>query len=257
MIRIENLRAGYDGVERLRGISCELPAGKLTALVGPNGCGKSTLMKCMAGVLKPMDGKLFIGGSDYSALSPRELARMAAYMPQSRPAPEISVRQLTAHGRYPHLTWGRSLSRKDHEIIEDSMQRAGAAEFADRNVSALSGGERQRAYLSMMLAQQAQILLLDEPTTYLDPGSQFELMDMLSALRDEGKTVVAVLHDLSLALEYADHIALMRAGTLVQLGAPAEIYASGRLSDVFGVDVERTPGGKYVFSRKRRENHEK
>ena len=217
MIRIENLRAGYDGVERLHGISCGLPAGKLTALVGPNGCGKSTLMKCMAGVLKPMDGKLFIGGSDYAALSPRELARMTAYMPQSRPAPEISVRQL----------------------------------------SALSGGERQRAYLSMMLAQQAQILLLDEPTTYLDPGSQFELMDMLCALRDEGRTVVAVLHDLVLALEYADNIALMQAGTLVQLGAPEEIHASGRLSDVFGVDVARTPEGKYVFSRKRRENHEK
>ena len=257
MIRIENLRAGYDGVERLHGISCGLPAGKLTALVGPNGCGKSTLMRCMAGVLKPMDGKLFIGGSDYAALSPRELARMTAYMPQSRPAPEISVRQLTAHGRYPHLKWGRSLSREDHGIIEDSMQRAGITALADRNVSALSGGERQRAYLSMMLAQQAQILLLDEPTTYLDPGSQFELMDMLCALRDEGRTVVAVLHDLVLALEYADNIALMQAGTLVQLGAPEEIHASGRLSDVFGVDVARTPEGKYVFSRKRRENHEK
>lgn len=250
MIRFDGLRAGYDGVERLHGLSCALPKGRLTALIGPNGCGKSTLVKCAAGVLKPSGGAIFWDDMPYSGLDRRELARRVAYMPQSRPAPEMTVMQLAAHGRYPHQKWGRSLTAADREIVRDALARAGAEKTADRMVSSLSGGERQRAYLAMMLAQQTDALLLDEPTTYLDLGGQFALMDMLLELRGEGRTIVAVLHDLALALEYADHVLLMRDGRLVQAGAPEKIFDSGSLGEVFGVEVDRL-GGKYVFSRKK------
>ena len=247
MIRFENLCAGYDGDERLHGVTCSIPAGKLVALIGPNGCGKSTLLKCAAGVMKPAGGRLFLEGTPYSNLGRRGLAQRVAYMPQSRTAPEMTVEQLAAQGRYPHQRWGKSLSAADHEIVRGALVRAGADAFAGRSVASLSGGERQRAYLAMMLAQRTDVLLLDEPTAYLDPGGQFALMDMLLQLRSEGRTVVAVLHDLPLALEYADHVLLMQDGRLVQQGTPEEVFRSGRIGDVFGVQVERI-GERYVFS---------
>lgn len=249
MIRFETLTAGYGGDERLHGISCAIPQGRFTALIGPNGCGKSTLLKCAAGVMKPTDGAIFLDERRYSDFDRRGLARRVAYMPQSRHAPEMTVFQLAACGRYPHQRWGSGLTAADREIIRAALARTGADKFAQRSVSSLSGGERQRAYLAMMLAQQTDVLLLDEPATYLDLGGQFELMDLLVQLRSEGKTVVAVLHDLTLALECADHVLLMQEGRLVQQGAPEEILQSGRIGAVFGVHAQCV-GGRYVFSRK-------
>lgn len=250
MIRFDGLRAGYDGEERLHGVTCAIGKGRLTALIGPNGCGKSTLLKCAAGILKPAGGEVLLDGRPLSAMTPREVARQVAYMPQSRLAPSMPVGQLAAHGRYPHLRWGHSLTGADREIVRRSLSRAGAESLAGRMVDQLSGGERQRAYLAMMLAQETPAMLLDEPTTYLDPSGQFALMDLLRALRGEGRAVVVVLHDLALALEYADDILLMQGGALIRCGTPDEIYASGALEAVFDVRVERTSGGKYVFSRK-------
>lgn len=250
MIRFDGLRAGYDGVERLHGLSCALPGGRLVALIGPNGCGKSTLMKCAAGILKPSAGEIWVDNRPARELSRREMALAVSYMPQSRPAPSIPVRQLVAHGRYPHLKWGHSLTGADREIVRAAMERTDTARYGDRPVSQLSGGERQRAYLAMMLAQETPVMLLDEPTTYLDLSSQFQLMELLAGLSGEGRAVVLVLHDLALALEYADEILLMRDGELIQSGTPEEIYRSGRLDEVFAIRVERTSGGKYVFSRK-------
>lgn len=250
MIRLENLCAGYDGDERLHSIACAIPKGRFTALIGPNGCGKTTLLKCAAGVMKPVGGRILLEGKPYPDFDRRELARRVAYMPQSRPAPEMTVRQLAEQGRYPHQRWGRGLTSADREIVRAALLRAGAEEFAERSVSSLSGGERQRAYLAMMLAQQTDVLLLDEPTTFLDPGGQFALMDLLLELREEKRTVIAVMHDLSLALECADHVLLMQEGRLVQQGSPEEIFSSGRLEDVFGVIAERI-GGRYVFSAKK------
>ena len=247
MIRFENLRAGYGGDERLHGVSCVIPTGRLTALIGPNGCGKSTLLKCAAGVMKPEGGEILLEEMPYRSFDRRTLARRIAYMPQSRPVPEMTVEQLAACGRHPHQRWGRSLTAGDREITRAALVRAGAEGFAGRMVSELSGGERQRAYLAMMLAQQTDVLLLDEPTTYLDPGGQFALMELLGGLCREGRTVIIVLHDLPLALEYADHVLLMQDGRLVQGGSPEEIFGSGRLEDVFGVGMERI-GGRYVFS---------
>ena len=203
MIRIDGLRAGYDRQEKLHGLTADIPAGRLTALIGPNGCGKTTLLRCIAGLMRPMSGEIRLDDLRLSSFSYRERALRIAYMPQHRSVPEITVQQLAAHGRYPHLRWGGSLSPKDEEIIHLAMERTGSAQHADRPLHALSGGERQSAYLAMMLAQQADVMLLDEPTAYLDLNAQFRLMRLLRELSREGKTVVAVLHDLSLAMEYS------------------------------------------------------
>ena len=181
----------------------------------------------------------------------KELARQVAYMPQARLTPELPVEQLVAHGRYPHLKWGRRLSPDDRDIIRQAMERTDTLKYAGRSVAALSGGERQRVYLAMMLAQQTPVMLLDEPTTYLDPGAQFQLMDMLRALSGENRAVIVVLHDLALALEYADEVLLMQDGRLVRSGAPEAVYQSGDIARVFDIDVSRTPEGKYVFSGKK------
>lgn len=253
MLQLENLCAGYDGAERLHGISTAIASGQLTAVIGPNGCGKSTLMKCMAGLLKPSAGTVRLDGRDFGSLSEKERARLIAYMPQSRIAPDISVRQLAAHGRYPHLKWGRNPSQTDREIIGRALERTGMLPLADRLVSRISGGERQRAYLAMMLAQQTPVMLLDEPTTYLDLSGQFSLMELLRGLCLEGRSAVAVLHDLSLALEYADRILLMQDGRLAAEGTPEEVFASGKLQQVFGVDVGRAGQNKFVFYRRGQE----
>lgn len=247
MIRIDGLRAGYDRHEKLHGLTTDIPAGRLTALVGPNGCGKTTLLRCIAGLMRPVSGEIWLDDARLSAFSDRERARRIAYMPQNRSVPEITVRQLAAHGRYPHLRWGGSLSEKDEEIIRLAMDRTGTAQHADRPLTELSGGERQNAYLAMMLAQQADIMLLDEPTTYLDLNAQFRLMRLLRGLSGEGKTVAAVLHDLPLAMEYADHVLLMQEGKVVASGTPEQVCDSGALDSVFGVETLRTADGGVRF----------
>lgn len=252
MLEFKNLHAGYDGTEKLHGIDAQLKRGKLTAIIGVNGCGKSTLLKCAAGLLKPMDGEIWLDGVDARSVSEKERARQISYMPQSRIAPEISVRQLVEHGRYPHLKWGQGLRAEDREIVKDAIARVKLENFAHTAVHQLSGGERQRAYLAMMLAQQTEIMLLDEPTTYLDLSSQFALMMLLQELRSDGHGVAVVLHDLALALEYADEILLLHGGKRIAAGSPQEIYASGEIQRAFDIEIQRTDGGRYLFSAGRR-----
>lgn len=253
MLQIKNLCAGYDHLERLHAISADIPVDRQTVVIGPNGCGKSTLMKCMAGLLRVSGGTIGLDGCDFQDISEKQRARLVSYMPQSRITPEISVRQLVCHGRYPHLKWGQNLSSKDREIIDSALKRTDMLRYAQRSVSQLSGGERQRAYLAMMLAQQTPVMLLDEPTTYLDLSSQFSLMELLRELCGEGHCAVAVLHDLALALEYADCVLLMQDGRIVARGTPNEVFLSGKIQEVFNVNVERLDTGKYVFFRDRGE----
>jgi len=253
MLRIENLCAGYENQECLHRISAKIQPGILTAVIGPNGCGKSTLMKCLAGLLKHSAGSVWLNSRDLRKIPEKERARYISYMPQSRVTPDISVRQLVTHGRYPHLKWGQNLSNADREIVNRALERTDMLPYAMRSVSRLSGGERQRAYLAMMLAQQTPVMLLDEPTTYLDLSSQFSLMELLRGLCREGHGAVAVLHDLSLALEYADRILLMQDGRLVAEGTPEEVFHTGKIQQVFNVDVNCPDTGKYIFSQRRQE----
>lgn len=248
MLEFKDLRAGYDGIERLHGLCAGMHPGRMTAVIGPNGCGKSTLIKCAAGVLRPTSGEICLDGRPLEALPRRDRARLVSYMPQSRLVPDIPVRHLVLHGRYPHLKWGQSPQRADQEIVRAALARVGLDDLAGRSVLNLSGGERQRAYLAMMLAQQTPVMLLDEPTTYLDLSSQFALMNLLRELCDEQRSVIVVLHDLALALEYADDVLLMRAGEAVIQAPAGELYRSGALQDVFNVSVKRLEGGKYLFS---------
>ena len=247
MLHFENLRAGYDGVERLHGITFDLREGALTAIIGPNGCGKSTLLKCAAKLLEPSGGSILLDGQPLNALSEKERARSVSYMPQSRIVPDTSVRHLVTHGRYPHLQWGRSLRREDREIVDAVLRRTGLADYARRNVRVLSGGERQRAYLAMMLAQQTPVMLLDEPGTYLDLSHQFQLMQLMKELCREGRAVAIVMHDLALALEFADEILLLHEGKCVACGTPAEVYRTGAIQDVFGIQIKCVADHKYIF----------
>ncbi|MGC6369105.1 Fe(3+) dicitrate ABC transporter ATP-binding protein FecE [Pseudomonas sp. K2I15] len=233
------LDVGYGTTRIVEGLSFAPPPGRVTALIGPNGCGKSTLLKAFARILKPTRGELVLDGQSYHTLSARELARHIAFLPQVLPVPEgVSVRQLVAYGRSPHNSlWGR-LSGSDQSHVAQAMQRLELDTLAERALADLSGGQRQRAWLAMVLAQNAPVVLLDEPTTYLDISHQVELMDLMRELAAEGKTVITVLHDINQACRYADHLAVMRGGKLVADGTPQVVMSAGLMHEVFDVQVQ-------------------
>lgn len=240
MLKLQHLTAGYGEKIILQDISLDFPPGTVTAILGPNGCGKSTLLKAAAGLIPVTAGAV-------TAREPR--ARFAAYLPQARAVPEMTARQLVLHGRFPWLSWPRRYRREDLAIADAAMARLGVAGFAERPLAELSGGTRQKCYLAMALAQEAETLLLDEPTSYLDIGAQLEFLAQCRMLAAEGRAVAVVLHDLPLALSYADRAAVMDGGRLVSLGTPEELRSSGVLDRVFGVRVLRldTPEGvRYV-----------
>jgi iron complex transport system ATP-binding protein len=239
ILQASQLDIGYGGTRIVQGLSFAPPAGQVTALIGPNGCGKSTLLKAFARILKPTQGELTLDGQAYSALSARQLARQIAFLPQVLPVPEgVSVRQLVAYGRSPHNSlWGR-LSGSDQTQVTQAMQRLELDSLADRALADLSGGQRQRAWLAMVLAQNAPVVLLDEPTTYLDISHQVELMDLMCELAAEGKTVITVLHDINQACRYAEHVAVMHGGRLVAAGAPGEVISAQLMRQVFEVQVQ-------------------
>ncbi|MCV4287399.1 Fe(3+) dicitrate ABC transporter ATP-binding protein FecE [Pseudomonas capsici] len=239
ILQAQQLDIGYGDTRIVQALSFSPPPGKVTALIGPNGCGKSTLLKAFARILTPQSGTLSLDGQDYAQLSPRELARKIAFLPQVLPIPEgVSVRQLVAYGRSPHNSlWGR-LSGADRSSVDQALQRMELEALAERPLSDLSGGQRQRAWLAMVLAQDAAIVLLDEPTTYLDISHQVELLDLMRQLSAEGKTVITVLHDINQACRYADHLAVMQAGRLVASGTPEEVLDAELVGRVFDVQVQ-------------------
>ncbi|WP_323158468.1 Fe(3+) dicitrate ABC transporter ATP-binding protein FecE [Pseudomonas viridiflava] len=239
ILQAQQLDIGYGATRIVQDLSFSPPPGKVTALIGPNGCGKSTLLKVFARILTPQSGSLTLDGKAYRDLSARDLARKVAFLPQVLPIPEgVSVRQLVAYGRSPHNSlWGR-LSGADQHSVEQALQRMELETLADRPLSDLSGGQRQRAWLAMILAQDAAIVLLDEPTTYLDISHQVELLDLMRALSAEGKTVITVLHDINQACRYADHLAVMQAGRLVASGTPGDVLNAELVCRVFDVQVQ-------------------
>ena len=247
MLELRGIAAGYGGTPVLREVSFTVPKGSLTALIGPNGCGKTTLLRAAARQLPLLAGEILLDGRPVSSYGRTEFARKAAFMPQVRSVPAITAGALVVHGRFPHLGFSRRLRPEDRAAVQAAMEATGVADWANRDLRALSGGERQRVYLAMALAQDTDLILLDEPTTYLDPGRQFELLDLIASLPGRGKTVVMVLHDLSHALRYSTQLLLLEQGRLVQRGTPEELYAGGQLDRVFGIRSRRAPDGSYYF----------
>ena len=235
MIELDRVTAGYPGRPVLQDIRLGFETGEITSLIGPNGCGKTTLLRAACGLLPLQDGQVLYDGKPLGKFGRKEFARLVAILPQTRDIPSIRAGQLVAHGRYPHLSFGRDLTKADREKIAWAMEATGTAGLAEKELSQLSGGERQRVYLAMTLAQDTQVLFLDEPTTYLDIGQKFEVMELVRQIHRMGKTVVMVLHDLPLALSCGDRLAVLSDGALVRTGTPEEIYQSGVLETVFGV----------------------
>lgn len=249
MLEIQNLSAGYPGNPVMKNISLTIARGAVTVIVGPNGCGKSTLLKALAGIL-PATGSVRLDGQELLTLSRRELAKKVAFLPQNRQVPEISVENLVLHGRFPHLSYPRRYRQEDRVIAAAAMEKMGIAGLARRNLSALSGGQRQKVYIAMALAQDTDVVLLDEPNTFLDIAHQMQLKNQAKSLAAEGKIVVLVLHDLAMALDCADSLVVLGKEGLFQ-GSPEAVFRSGRLDSAFGVQVQRmqTPHGlKYYFS---------
>lgn len=249
MFELHHVAVGYGGEPVLRDVSFTARAGCITTLVGPNGCGKTTLLKALARQLPPLEGEISLHGRPVQAYSRREFARTAAFMPQVRNIPEITVRGLVSHGRFPYLGLSRQMTAKDREAVEQAMEATGVARWAQRDLRELSGGERQRVYLAMALAQGGDAILLDEPTTYLDVAAQFELLELLRVLADQGRAVLLVLHDLAQALQYSDRVAVLAKGKLAAFAAPEELFAGRMLDGVFGVTLCRARDGTYYLRR--------
>ena len=252
MLEIQNLSTGYPGNPVLNRICLTIPEGAVTVIVGPNGCGKSTLLKALTGIL-PASGSVRLDGQELLTLPGRELAKKVAFLPQGRSVPEIAAKNLVLHGRFPYLSYPRRYRQEDLAIARSAMEQMGVAELADRSLVTLSGGQRQKVYIAMALAQDTPVLLMDEPNTFLDIAHQLQLMQQAKTLAEQGKIVVLVLHDLSLALEYADSLAILWEGTCLIQGDPKEVFLSGQLERAFGVRVARihtADGWKYYFSGK-------
>lgn len=240
---IRDLVLSYDDRVVVDSLDLEVDDGGITAIVGPNGCGKSTLLRALGRLLRPRSGSVLLDGKEISSLRTRDVARRLGLLPQSPVAPEgLTVADLVARGRHPHQSWLRQWSGEDEAAVAEALAWTGLGDLADRPLDELSGGQRQRAWLSMALAQDTEVLLLDEPTTYLDLAHGIELLDLVDRLHDErGRTVVLVLHDLTMAARYADRLVVMAAGRVVAAGEPGEVLTEDLVREVFGIRAVVVP----------------
>lgn len=235
----EGLTVGYGGEPILQDVDFPVPSGAITVLVGPNGCGKSTLLKTMARILTPTKGEVCLDGRPIRAIPTRDVARRLALLPQGPVAPEgLTVRELVAQGRYPHQSFLRQWSAEDSRAVDQALQLTVLHPLAERPVQGLSGGQRQRAWIAMVLAQETDLILLDEPTTFLDLKVQVDVMSCLAGIARAGRTLVVVLHELNIAAAFADHLVMMRAGRIVAKGHPTAIMTPKILRDVFDLDAQ-------------------
>ncbi|WP_163575839.1 ABC transporter ATP-binding protein [Halomonas faecis] len=238
-LRGERLCVGYESRRVLDEVDFQVAEGRLTILLGPNGSGKSTLLKTLARTLGPQRGQVLLDGKDLHRTPTRDVARKLGILPQSPTAPEgLTVRELVGMGRFPHQRLWRQWSREDERAVNDAMSIARVTEFASRPVDSLSGGQRQRCWIAMVLAQETELLLLDEPTTFLDLKVQVDLLELLAHLaHDQGRTLLVVLHDLNLAAAYADELVMMRDGRIMDGGSPEAVFTAARLKQVFDLDA--------------------
>ncbi|MGW2474304.1 ABC transporter ATP-binding protein [Streptomyces sp. NPDC001665] len=231
-----NIRVGYGGRTVIDGLDVEIPTGVVTTIIGPNGCGKSTLLRTLTRLLKPAGGAVVLDGEDIASLRTRDVAKKLGLLPQAPVAPEgLTVSDLVARGRHPHQSWLRQWSSDDADVVRRALALTGVADLADRPVDSLSGGQRQRVWISMTLAQGTDLLLLDEPTTYLDLAHAIDVLDLVDDLHESGCTVVMVLHDLNLATRYSDNLVVMRDGSVLAQGHPRDVITAELLEDAFGL----------------------
>lgn len=242
-LRAEAVTLGYDKRVISEGLTLAVPDGSFTVIVGANGCGKSTLLRGLARLLRPSVGAVHLDGQAIQRYSSKEVARRLGLLPQAQVAPDgITVADLVARGRYPHQSLLRQWTRDDEEAVREALAATSTEDLAERLVDELSGGQRQRVWLAMALAQRTEILLLDEPTTYLDIAHQVEVLDLCDRLRLERRhTLVAVLHDLNLACRYATHLVAMKDGVVVAEGAPADVITEALVEDVYGLACRVVP----------------
>ncbi|GAA1059612.1 ABC transporter ATP-binding protein [Agromyces bracchium] len=234
----QGVSLGYDGRRVIDSLDLAIPSGRITAIVGPNACGKSTLLRGLAR-LHPLEaGRVVLDGRDVGRMPRRDLARRVGVLPQSSIAPDgVRVADLVARGRFPHQGWFGRHSSDDDAVVAEALVATGIPDLAERPIEELSGGQRQRVWIAMVLAQQTDLVLLDEPTTFLDVAHQLELLDLLTALnRERGTTVVMVLHELNLAARYADHLVVMSAGRIVAEGEPNAVLTAGTVREAFGLE---------------------
>lgn len=239
-LRTESLQLGYDGEAVVHGLDLEIRHGKITVICGANACGKSTLLRGMARLLKPRHGTVYLDGQSIARLPTKQVALRLGLLPQTPSAPEgLTVEDLVGRGRFPHQKWFQQWTKDDEQAVETALNLTGTAELRYRPVDELSGGQRQRAWVAMALAQETSILLLDEPTTFLDLAHQVEVLDLLAELnRTQGRTIVMVLHDLNEACRYAHHIVAMREGRIHAEGPPQDVVNASLVSEVFGVEAK-------------------
>lgn len=238
LLEAKDVVAGYDRKTILDHISLQIPSNKISVIIGANACGKSTLLKTLARLIKPVTGEVLLDGKPIHKYQSKQFAKIVGLLPQSPIAPEgITVADLVGRGRYPHQSMFGAWSKKDYEAVAEAMEIMDITSLANRHMDELSGGQRQRVWIAMALAQQTDILFLDEPTTFLDITYQVEILDLLTDLnRKYGTTIVMVLHDINLSARYADYIFALRQGKLVAEGRPSEVITSGLIKDVFGLD---------------------
>ncbi|MEC3956001.1 ABC transporter ATP-binding protein [Nocardia sp. CDC153] len=236
----ENITLGYGERVIVDGLSVDVAPGVITTVIGPNGCGKSTLLRSLGRLLKPKSGRVLLDGKAISTMKTKDIARIIGMLPQTPIAPEgLTVADLVARGRHPHQSWLRQWSADDEAEVAAALAQTGIADLAGRTLDELSGGQRQRAWISMALAQGTDILLLDEPTTYLDLAHSLEVLDLVDRLHDDlGRTIVMVLHDLNLAIRYSDRLIVMNSGRIVAQGRPGDIIEPDLLREVFGLRAQ-------------------
>ena len=235
-LKASSVHVGYDEQPIIEGLDFEVPAHSFTVVIGPNACGKSTLLKALARLLKPSDGSVLLDGTDIFTLKTKDVAKRLGLLPQTSLAPEgIRVADLVARGRFPHQGMFDRWSEADERAVTEAMAATRVDALSSRFVDELSGGQRQRVWVAMALAQEAPVLLLDEPTTFLDISHQYELLELFRRLRGEGRTLVAVLHDLNQAARFATHLVVMRDGEIVAQGKPGEVLTAELVEDVFSL----------------------
>ena len=248
-INVKNLSVAYENNTIIENMNLSIPKGKISIIIGANGCGKSTLLKTIARINKPKDGEIFINNKSIKKVKEKNIAKEVAFLPQGPVCPDgLTVRELVAFGRFPHQKMIGGLNIHDKEVIEWAIKETGLSEFADREVDSLSGGQRQRAWIAMTLAQETEIIMLDEPTTYLDMSYQLEVLEVLQKLNKEKKiTVVIVIHELNNACRFADNIIGLKKGKIICEGKPIDVINKETLKNIYGIDanIKLSENGEY------------